>query len=369
MSPKSNSEPRRYITFDILRIFQLMPIAMLHAWEFMVGQDFVDESQLTTNYDTYRIYIGKYFNYSALYIVGISFFIWGLRDFKLKPWKVAILVFGIVGLQLQDPEKWFETAGWGWDLYSFLLIAVLLCRLIPAKKWVHWTIFAIGTIMLSVSINEWVPIASLTSRPWSTGLFARLDGNDVNGWFLIPWIFLPLMIFSMAKLVAESDFIRKPNVTKASFIVLSLLVASTICGFAKPDAVPPMLGVHFYQFLFMQSPRHFWQHYTLFLAVGLGLWTFELKSPQNFAPFIWLGRLQWNKNFFFCYFLHFAWFNQLSQHRDLILSHPYWLDYLWLFVIVLTEITAQIFFRALRFYPWVFKKFKKSKAVGASSSR
>ena len=103
--------PARIITFDILRPILVVPVLMLHSWEHLVGEDIPTLSPDETHYEIYRQVVGTFFNYAALYIVGISFFLWGLKNAKLKPSKLLVFVLGVIGRQELQQGRCFISGG------------------------------------------------------------------------------------------------------------------------------------------------------------------------------------------------------------------------------------------------------------------
>jgi len=328
---------------------------MLHSWEHLVGEDIPTLSPDVTHYEIYRQVVGPFFNYAALYVVGISFFLWGLKNAKLKSSKVLVFALGVIGLQLTDAEAWRSGESWTWEVYGFLLVAVLLCRFLPNKRWVSGAVIASAVVMLSVSLNEWMPLAALTAEPLRTILFAELNsGEGVVGWFLIPWIFFPLMLFSLGRLAA--DWSLNLSYAKAFVLTIPLVALGSILGGTKPPPVEPLLGPHFYQFLFMQTSSHFWHHFSIFMAIVIWGLTLEHRFPALFTRFAWLEKLQWNRNFFFCYFIHFGWIAIFMNHREAILAKPFYIDFIWIGVFLLTELLVQWLAVAIRFYKWIFRR-------------
>jgi hypothetical protein len=351
----SQAPTRRIVTFDIIRPFFVFAVLLLHAWEHFVGADFPDTAGLVTHYETYRLVVGTVLNYAALYLVGISFFLWGLKPYRLSWLKLGIFGLGVIGLQLLDPSQWDSWAGWSWEVYGFLFVAVFLCRLIPDNKRILWAILIASVVMLSVSLNEWMVAAALTPEPFRTVLFAKLEPQrEVIGWFLIPWIFFPLMAFAAGKLVkARGPY---PSVRVGFITAAAAAGLSYYFYLHKAEPVPCMLGPHFYQFLFMQSNYHFWNHILAFLAVVVLLLTLEHRFPPLFKRFRWLEKLQWNRRLFLCYFLHFGWIALLLEHKDQLIKADYGIDFIWLYLFVLTELTVQMIFLSFRFYGWIFRR-------------
>jgi hypothetical protein len=368
MTPKNIETPfPRIYTFDLLRIFFVFAIVMLHAWEHFVGEDLPTISTVISNYGIYQQIVGTVFNYAALFALSLSFFLWGLKGFKFRRVKLLIFILGLIGLQLRNPEIPADVSSWSWEVYGFLLIAVLICRFWPRRLVPAVGLFLISISMLSVSLNVWMPIADQTVEPWRTMLFANRETSSITGWFLIPWIFVPTLAYTSGMILNLHRSIYLNLVKYAYPIALVLGLVSTGLYYIKPEPVPAFLGNHFYQFLFMQSPFHFWNHYLAFAAVVTLCLRWETSPFVQNSPLRYLSYLQWNRNFFLCYFFHFSIIVFLLRWRDEIVAQPHALDWLWLGIFILTEIMMQFFIGALKIYAvlwhWFLKKVKITEAV------
>lgn len=332
---------------------------MLHTWEHFVGDDLPANSEFKSSYELYQLVVGTVFNYAALYVLSLSFFLWGWKGFRLQKTKLIVLILGLIGLQLRQPEVPWDFTSWAWEVYGFLIIAVLICRFWPRR--LNWAVgmFAFSVIPLSLSLNIWIPIADQTVEPWRSIFFANRETPATIGWFLVPWICVPTLAYGAGLILqlrtSAIGWIRE----KAYVLALLLGLISALLYWIKPNPVPAFLGTHFYQFLFMQTAAHFWNHYLIFMAVIILCLRLERSHWIQNSPLKYLSYLQWNRNFFFCYFFHFSLIVFLLRWHAEIVVQPHLLDWLWLGIFLLTELMIQIFVASLKMYAYLWRWFQK----------
>lgn len=373
LTPRT-SEPhfQRIYSFDLLRIFFIFAIVMLHAWEHFVGEDSARLAAIPSNYVYYQKYVGTTFNYAALFALSLSFLLWGLKDFKLRKIKILIFCLGFVGLQLRVPTDPFDFASWSWEVYGFLFVAVLVCRFWSRKWKAILGLWIASILMLFIPVETWMPMADQIVEPWRTLLFANLETSATIGWFLIPWIFVPTLAFTTGQILKQRPSVYQKLVQNSFSSAALLSLVSVVLFFLKPNPVPPMLGNHFYQFLFMQSPLHFWNHFLLFGAAIILCFRWEMTGWPQRSSLRYLSYLQWNKNFFLCYFFHFSVIVFLLSWKEEIINHRALLDWLWVIIFLLTEIIMQLFVRILLVYAflgkWVWRRLRTRVVTSESRS-
>lgn len=350
MIETKRSQAHRILFIDIIRLILIVPISMMHVWEFLIGMDIPNSSHNSTFYPFYRSVLGPIFNYAAFYILMFSFFLWGYRETQPSFKKWFILILGFIGLQLQNPMDWMNFSSWTWDIYGFLFTAAILVRILPRYPKFMIGVCGFAILTLSMPAEFWLNLGFQDDSLLNLILFPNREQS--NGWFLFPWIMVPASAYAFGFLFQDESF-RKRFVSHSKIImgILSFLALGFFLVKQKP--IEPLLAQGFNQFLFYQHPVHFWQHLCVF---GLILYAVQIGTDYflNNKYLIFVSRLQWNKNFFFCYLLHFAFIHQFLEWRGDLLSHPEWIAWLWLIVLVLTEMLAQMLFISLKIYRLIF---------------
>lgn len=346
-------EKKRYIGIDILRIFFILPTIMLHVWNIIFSENHVSFSSAQSLYPFYENVIARLLGYSGVFIFCLSFFLYGIRRhslFQLKPlheyFKLALLIGAMISTQFNDSMNPQDSDFFIWDIFSFVLISYLLISLmalIQNEKFLL-ALLGAGVALFLVPVSVYSQgLEGLFVGTVEPIFMATQTSFGHNGWFLLPWIGLPLIFYPLGRVFSKSY--------PAKNLFLFPLAVGSLLLMISPEKIPPALGSLFYQYIFWQSPGYILARLMIFSGVVLWLCQREWSRGWKFFSY-----LQWNKNFWFCYIIHFGFIDLLSDHKDFFSQNLFYLDWLWLGLFVGVEILAQLFFLMTRIYLWISKK-------------
>ncbi len=345
-------EKKRYVGLDILRVVLILPTIMLHVWNIIFGETHVTFSSEQSLYPFYENVIARLFGYSGIFIFALSFFLYGIKQhslFKLKPireyFKLALLIGAMVSTQFSDSMNPSDPDFFMWDIFSFVLVAYLIISflaLIKSER-VLQIILAVGISLFFVPVTFYSKnLSGIFHQQFETALFAVKTSVDSNGWFLLPWIGLPLIFYPLGRLFVVQKSFRK--------WYWLLLLVGVLLAIVASETFPPALGSLFYEYVFWQSPAYIIARLLIFS--GLVLWLCQTTWARGWNFFSYL---QWNKNFWFCYILHFGFIDFLSDHQSFFAQNLFYLDWLWLGLFLGVELMAQMFFAITKLYIWIGK--------------
>lgn len=339
---------KRFVGLDVLRVVLILPTIMLHVWNIIFSDSHVGFSPEKSLYPFYENIIARAFGYSGVFIFCLSFFLYGIRRhsfFKVKPFheyiKVALLVGAMISTQFNESMNIQDADFFIWDIFSFVLLSYLLISLLDLirQKIIFKIILGTGLFLFSVSIGFYAEMFQGVFHPLVEPIFVATQTSfGHNGWFLLPWIGLPLIFYSLGRLQLNSAAMTKAALGCG---LLFLLLSG--------EKIPPALGSLFYEYIFWQSPTYILARLLLFM--GLVLWFSSRRWSNGWKIFSWL---QWNRNFWFCYIIHFGVIDLLSEHKECFSQNLFYLDWLWLGIFFGVEILIQMFFLMTRIYKWIF---------------
>jgi hypothetical protein len=333
---------RRLYGLDFLKLLCLIAIVIFHVWEDLVYQDSMVMPVSKSLYTYYGIVISTLFHYGGPLLMGLSFFLFGYRDSKFSFPKWCLFLIGILSIQYtsESLKNLASIRSWAWDVYSYLALAYPVAYLSPRNKWIRMGIILVSTFCLLFSSQFYADLF-----PTAFGSFKPIFVLDraaqlPNGWFLLPWIFIPPLMFNLGHLVkAYEDRLEKLR----SWELPVFVVGFCILRFTT-DRVPFLAGPRFNEFVFWQSSAYFWMYFLTFLFC-IRLQFAEISHNFFDTKFFHLiSKLAWVKHLWFCYLFQFA---IIQSFQDFYARHsatPYILDFIMLATLLSTELVGDFLF-------------------------
>ncbi len=315
----------------------------------------------------YQLIGNSFFSHFGIYLLMLSFFLVGLnyhdrliRTAAAPRWKtyfkLATLFLCFLGTQFDLTVGWGSEGFFIWDLYSYILMAYLIVFF-----WGHSIFKNLRKSTVAFALLFWAtPFLQniLAGRLVATVdqiFFPTLLKTGANAWFVFPWIFLPLLAFCLGGLSQKKDL-------KTVFYVLGipLLMALIIVSFVRLTFHPFLVDVNLFYL------NVFWQNTNFNLLMIFPYLAFLVLYDQNLfdkfdssTPLRWLSTLQWCKNFWFSFILHFGIIDMMTTYYDDLFKSEFIFNYSWLIVFIGTEAVMQALMLALKFYAWLFRLFAK----------
>lgn len=350
--------------WDWIRLFTVLSIAFFHAWQLIFYKDITTFTKQQPIYYFLADGLKHIGIYSGVMILAQSFLMFGFNDTKMfsEPLtsfsiraRWVLLVLGVLILQILTVSDPVNPSTWTWDIYSFLILAFLLCRLLrKAKPLLRRILIGISIVPLLLPDSFWLDSFIGYFPNSSFNLFLIGHGNgEFFGWNLLPWIFVPV-VFYLSGIELGAKF-RK---SETSFNLWLLeMVAWPICflllfmRYQSYDPVP--VGPSFDAFIFHHKPLLFWQHFSVFifllrLSVITKVNLFLKQAPLIGALTKQISKLAWCRHFGWTYLIQLTIYLSVGMDVYNWNSHPRQFDYLWLVVLLTAEVCVRIAFSLRR---------------------
>jgi hypothetical protein len=359
----------RLVSLDLLRLVILVPVLIMHVWNVFFGETDITLSETESFYQAYRVWLAPTLGYAGIYVFSLSFFLYGFFNSTRPQWgvksasRVVLLTLAVLSTQFNSMVSFGEPGYFIWDLFSFILLSFLLVgglSFLGDRGWA-WAGIS-GALLMCVHpllFQDWLELSLL---PVMAQIFVPTSSDfGLNGWFLLPWIGLPLVA------VAFGRWCRAADETTAKLTGLALVAASLIVWLIGQGVHvrPLMTASQYYDFSFRQHPLYFWRYYLLFALALLILSRSGLNQRLMQTPLRLAGSLKWSQHFWLAYIFQFGVIDVLSDLKEPILAHPPLFDLLWIIVFVMVELLLQAFFRVLpryaRAWAWLRGKFRVEK--------
>jgi hypothetical protein len=365
-----NAEGRpRLLALDLVRLLLVFPVLIMHVWNVFWGEFDITLSDSESLYQTYRAWLAPTLGFGGVYVFALSFFLYGFLNSARPKWgmraasRIVLLVLAVLSTQFNSLIPVGESGYFIWDLFSFILFSFLLIWALSFLSDRGWVIAgSAGAALMCIPplvFQDWlemslVPVIAQILIPTASDF-------GLNGWFLLPWIGLPVTAVAFGRWcrVADGVEIKLTGLALAALAVVVWLVGQNVV------VRPLMMASQYYDFLFRQHPLYFWRYYLLFAIVLLLL----SRSGPNLrlmqTPLRLAGSLKWNQHFWLAYLLQFGVIDILHDFRGAILEHPPLFDFLWVIVFLAVEFMLQALFWVLpkyvRGWTWIRARFRVEK--------
>jgi hypothetical protein len=353
-----------YYGLDWSRLLMVGPIAMVHMWNAWIGEPFVSSAPEGSLYPEFVRWISPVFGFSGIYVFVMSFFLYGLlgkTDLvrgKKNVARLAFLAMAMFSAQFNPQFPLPDPAYFYWEIFSFALLSLLLVSALGFLSDRVW--FVLGGLAAVLLM-----IHPLWLHHRLDGVFAPIITQILvesettfgpNGWFLLPWIGLPILAYAWGRFCRRDP--NAPLHVKPLRIYGAFAFAMALSWIIPPGEAeyPFTLAADYYLYSFHQNPIYLWQRLLPFLLLLFVLSRPRINEALARTPLRFSRFIQWNKNFWFAYVLHFGIIDILANQRTFFDQYPLVFDWLWLIVILSVEALLQLFFHALKVYAWIFKQ-------------
>ena len=245
-------------------------------------------------------------------------------------------------------------------MYSYLFITYLIAALIPNSTGPQAGLVIVGLLALIPSSLFYSDLLTPFFYEWLMprwphvipALLLSPSSFPPNGWFLLPWVFLPLALHGLGFLAKQYEGTLKK--LRLWEVGIFLVAATVLVSVTTP--IPFFAGPRFYEFQFWQKSTHFWMNFIFFIFYV------RLQFAEKFQPFFssWffrqISKLQWVRNLWLCYFFHFIILQILLVRTTELTSTPFGLDLVCVIVFFGTELGMQLIL-------WFHRQWKSRQAV------
>ncbi len=341
---------------NVLKLLLLFPILLFHSFVGLIGiENLTDEPKYSFWNRIIEVFGNEFFGSFGYFIACLSFFTYGFYfdQPKAKSWvhqalKFLLLFACLLSSQFDFTKSFNDAEFFTWNLYSFILLSFLLVYLLKdaiqkkPRVWFYVWVLCFTTLPL---MND--SLRASLHQNLSQALIPIKVTTEANSWFLLPWIFGPLLFYTLGVMSAVRQKINEYLIT------LALLIAGSAAYFYqfRPYYFPFSLELNSYYMSF------FWQSISVnnmkvfSFAILLMLWATDFfKGLEENFILRKLRYLQWCKNFWFCYILHLGMKDIIGSDNLNLMEYEFVFNYSWLIIFICTELLAQVFFVSLYFY-------------------
>ncbi len=324
MVDQSRGVPRRIHGLDLIRLFSMAAIVTFHSSETVFYTDVNPLPPDRTVYHLLEAY-ARWIPFSGFTIVAVSSFLYGGKARGERTWLalLALLTAGVFALAWVNGADGVFSLAFEWDVYSFLLAALLPVYLARNSAAATRALGAAGFALLWLPLWEWFepPDAPGLAFEALLGFCTRAGGG---GWPLLPWSGLIWSFFAWGREWGGSEALRSSLAAgirrREAFVwCAALALAAPLWGSYLDVPVGPGFGC----FMFRKPPAVFWAHFVCVVF----LMRASLAEPVNSAlassaAARWVSSLQWSRRFGRCYVLHLLFLGAGSLFADLYVAHP-----------------------------------------------
>jgi hypothetical protein len=278
----------RFHGIDALRFFSFLAIVIFHVANAIFFEGAPYEDWQGTFFEWQQIF-ARVLPFSGFTIVAIHSFLFGFFPGQSERRRWLLLFLGSVILLMSYGSPLEGDFFWEWDIYQYLLFALLLLELLRIISPSAWLVGASSFLILCIPFWQWdFGLPQMLLHP----LIGVCNGGSRGGWPLLPWLALPAFFFAWGRLQT-----RLPLRKWEGFFWLGCLLGS----WPQWGAYFPVdTGAGFYCYIFRQGPLVFWSH----LLWVLLLLRLAVQRPQWFRHLAFFSRWQINQRFGWAYLLH-----------------------------------------------------------------
>ncbi len=355
-----------YARINLLKIVLIIPVIIFHSFVGLIGiENLTSEPKFEVWNSFNSFFSNSFFASFGFYITCLSFFTYGFKaeTSEIKSrfnslLKYALLVVCILGSQFDFSKSVHDVEFFSWNLYSFIILSFVLVFLLKPLIKKNLKLCFYSFLLLFVVASVLSPVLTpLLGTYLHSGILQVLIPYRVtdlaNSWFLIPWIFGPLLFYAAGARLQISGLKLRDLIT----ISMIILAAGIYYVLERPVLYPFSLVLDAFYMNF------FWQPFTINILKVFGFCVFLLVFCSKYFQFLEenailrkLRFLQWCRHFWFCYILHLGIKDIIGESFPQILNNDFVLSYVWLIIFFATELLAQMFFASLFFYRFIFRR-------------
>ncbi len=335
-----HEQSKRLHGLDLLKLGFVVTIVIFHVWEVIIYQDLMELPLSRSFYTIYGLILSALFHYAGPFLAGLSFFLYGYRNSKFSLAKFIVLILGVLIMQYSSESlsDFAKVSSWAWDVYSYLVVAYLFVFAMPRQTNIQIFSLGISLIALLIPVQVYTTQFPALQQIRPEMLVMNPVSQVPNGWFLLPWIFLPIGLSNLGVLVSRfENRLERFQKWEAGLWIIAFV------GWIIPFETTKFLaGPRFYEFVFWPQLSNFWFHLTLLLFFIRLQFFPPVRSFFNRRVFQWISKLQWVRNLWLCYLLHYAFVETIAEFYTVKKNEPFALDLLWILIFIGTEIFVQI---------------------------
>lgn len=331
----------RFYGLDVLRLVWLFAIIYFHTLEnFFYDNTYV--LALGSSLFSFFQYPVRALVFSGFAIVTLSSFLLGWIDMSRKKWisLMGVLALGALFLSWLEGDE-AQTFYIQWDIYYFHFASFGLIALLQLRRELLYTVTILFLPLLFFPVWNWDHL--LDSTAWLKDLLLGDCTREGQGsWPLIPWLAIPLAMYSLAKYIQSHPNLKNKihTLEKKETLIWAVLLITAIPWLGGYFHTP--IGSKFSCYVHRRPPIEFWSQwlYVLF-AMRISL----LKSVNTYLHqktiITHISKLQWSKNMGLAYALHFIFLNIGYNWKTTYLKEQFWIDIFFISMIVGVELTCR----------------------------
>ncbi len=251
----SSNKSDRLVLVDLIRLISFLSIAFFHTYSAVHYKE-MDQELWRGKILSFAQIIPRLFSFSGFTIVAIFSFLrgWGPRRKSLAP-KFLILVFGIAILFLTYSNIFANELFWEWDIYHYLIVVMI------SLYWLEkFPKFILGAGVAGFLLT-WIPFWKVSGQSqfpilFQHAVFGICDSSGRGGWPLLPWIGLPLALFTLGHQTKKAN-----NLSFFPFEIFVWTIFLFFSAFHLGAYYHVTVGPNFYCYTMRQEPWIFWCHF------------------------------------------------------------------------------------------------------------
>ncbi|MBE8222100.1 MAG: hypothetical protein HAW60_05165 [Bdellovibrionales bacterium] len=318
-----------YHLLNLVKLLSIVSIIFFHINEFFFYKD-INKAFSETVFLKWIELFSRLIPFSGQTIVFCIFFIWGLKNKKVKNIFIFSAFLLLAHLVISIP--WLEgnfLTDIEWDIYPFILFSYFVVQFLNKWPTLKRYFVLISLLML------WIPTRIFSSLNFPFFLKGAFVGNcmeDFSGaWPLLPWVFLPILGFFLGR-----EFVDKLSIGKKELLAWLFFILLGSSQYGNMFNLP--FGPNFYCFILNLKPVVFWGNFVviIFLARVSVLTNVQLfLSKYKVIQFI--SNLSWSRRFGLCYIIQVLSLVSLFFIRN-VFYNPVYLDLVFFGILFMPEL-------------------------------
>ena len=295
---QSDSDINYWYGLDIIRFIAITHIIHFHVYEMLFYTDIVPfKSGIFFS-------ITRTFSISVFIIIALISFLYGLKKVSKKRRKklLILLPLGCIILLFTQGDEPFKDLYTNWDIFGFLVIAILSLYGLEKFKKLIMPAAVIGFVLLCVPLWEWFPASGSYLKNILVG--NCVAGVPGNAFPIFPWIGLIWFCYGLGVWTRKGGIKYLSKWTKVELFIWLALFIIAFPQWGAYYSTP--VGSGFFCFMLRQTPLVFWSHFIVILFfIRLSLVSNVNNYLAQFKMCLWLKQLVWMRLFGICYVTHF----------------------------------------------------------------
>lgn len=339
----SQKDKTRYLGIDLLRLIWLFAIIYFHTLEtFFYNNDYV--LSLGDSLFSFFQYPVRALTFSGFAIVSLSSFLLGWITMGKKKWATLMGVLALGALFLSwlegDEQQMFYIQ---WDIYYFHFASFALIAVLQVRRWLLYGATVLTLPLLFFPVWSWDYLLNDYGylKDLLLGDCSRQIGQ--GSWPLLPWIAIPLIMYSGAKWIQSHPNIKHAFLypKKQEWMLWAVVLLASLPWIDGYFWTP--IGPDFSCYVHRRPPIEFWSQWVWILFL------MRLSFVRSVNDFLhrqkWLrpiSNLQWSKNMGLAYALHFIFLNVGHNWTEQYRTHGLYLDAFFISLLVGVEISCRL---------------------------